>query len=47
MQIKKRFPLEEGFVASLWILDSFAAQDLPTYPNSTANVALRFPPFCA
>jgi len=47
IQIKKRFPLEEGCVASLGILDSVAAQDLTKDPSSLANMALYLPPFCA
>jgi len=40
---KKRFPLEEVFVATLEILNSVAAQDRTTDPSLLANVALHIP----
>jgi len=43
MQIKKRFPLVEGFVASLRILDPASAKAFTKSPISIANVALNFP----
>jgi len=43
MQIKKRFPLEEGVVARFGILDPAAAQELTKCHSSIANVTLHFP----
>ena len=43
--MQKRFPLEEGIVPSLGILDSIAAHDLTKDQISIANVALHFPHF--
>ena len=39
---KKRFPLQERYIASLGILDSFADQDLTKDPSAIANVVLHF-----
>jgi len=47
LQIKKRFTLEEGFVAILRILDSVADQDLTKDPSLTTNVCPTFSPFFA
>jgi len=41
--MKKRFPLQEIYIASLRILDSFADQDLTKDPSAIANVVLHFP----
>jgi len=41
--MKKRFPLQERYIASLGILDSVADQDLTKVPHSIANVILHFP----
>jgi len=41
--MKKRFPLQERYIASLGILVSAADQDLTKDPSSTANVVLDFP----
>jgi len=46
MQIKQRFPLSEGFAASLGILDSVATPDLIKDSSSVANVALHIPILC-
>ena len=40
---RKRFPLQERYIASLDILDSVADQDLTKDPSAIANVVLRFP----
>ena len=41
--MKKRFPLQERYIANLGILDSVADQDLTRDPSSIANVVLHFP----
>jgi len=40
---KKRFPLQERYIASLGILDFVVDQDLTKDPSSLANVVLHFP----
>jgi len=41
--MKTRFPLQERYIATLHILDSFADQDLTKDPSSIASVVLHFP----
>jgi len=41
--MKKRFPLQERYIASLGILASVADQDLTKHTSSIANVVLHFP----
>ena len=41
--MKKRFPLQERYIANLGILDSVADQDFTKDPSSVTNVVLHFP----